>query len=98
VAWQREDQLQLEKLELAHHQDVVCDMAMQYRDIAFDLYHQLQPPPGEGEMDTDGVLADGGEPDQEPSSAEEPDSGDDNPGDDHGDNDDDPGYGFDHTD
>ena len=91
VAWQRGDQLQLEKIELAHHLDT-------NRDIAFDLYHQLHPPPGEGEMDTDGELADGGEPDQEPSSEEEPDSGDDNPGDDHGDNDDDPGYGSDHTD
>ena len=38
VAWQREDQLQLEKLELAHHLDTVSNMAMQYRDIAFDLY------------------------------------------------------------
>jgi len=64
VAWQREDQLQLEKLELAHHLDTVNDMAMQYRDIAFDLYHQLHPPLGEGEMDTDGELADDGEPDQ----------------------------------
>jgi len=73
-------------------------MAMQYRDIAFDLYHQLHPPPGEGEMDTDGELADGVQPDQDPISEEEPDSGDDNPGDDHGDNDDDPGYGSDHTD
>ena len=54
VAWQREDQLQLEKLELAHHLDTVNDLAMQYRDIAFDLYRQLYPPPGEGEMDTDG--------------------------------------------
>jgi len=98
VAWQREDQLQLEKLELAHHLDTVSDMAIQYRDIAFDLYHQLHPPPGEGEMDTDGELADDGEPDQEPRNEEESDSGDDNPGDDHGDNNDDPGYGSDHTD
>jgi len=98
VAWQREDQLQLEKLELAHHLDTVNDMAMQYRDIAFDLYHQLHPPLGEGEMDTDGELADDGKPDQEPSDEEESDSGDDNPGDDHGDNNDDPGYGSDHTD
>jgi len=67
IAWQREDQLQLEKLELAHHLDTVSDMAMQYGDIAFDLYHQLHPPPAEGEMDTDGELADDGEPDQEPS-------------------------------
>jgi len=52
---------------------------MQYRDIAFDLYHQLHPPPGEGEMDTDGELADDGEPDQGLSD-EESDSGDDNPG------------------
>ena len=89
VAWQREDQLQLEKLELAHHLDTVSDMAMQYRDIAFDLYHQLHPPLGEGEMDTDGELADGGEPDQDPSCEVEPDSRDDNPGDD---------YGSDHTD
>jgi len=74
VAWLREDQLQLEKLELAHHMAIVNDMAMQYRDIAFDLYHQLHPPPGEGEMDTDGELADGGEPDQNPSNEEEPDS------------------------
>jgi len=80
VAWQREDQLQLEKLELPHHLDTVSDMAMQYRDIAFDLYHQLHPPPGEGEMDTDGELADDGERDQEPSDEEESDSGDDNPG------------------
>jgi len=29
VVWQREDQLQLEKLELAHHLDAVNDMAMQ---------------------------------------------------------------------
>jgi len=29
VAWQREDQLQLEKLELAHHLDTISDMAMQ---------------------------------------------------------------------
>jgi hypothetical protein len=98
VAWQQEDQLQLEKLELAHHLDIVSDMAMQYRDISFDLYHQLHPPLGEGEMDTDGELADGGEPDQDPSSEEEPDPGDDNPGDDHGDNDADPGYGSDDTD
>jgi len=49
-------------------------------------------------MDTDGELADGGEPDQAPSSKEEPDSGNDNTGDDHADNDDDPGYGSDHTD
>jgi hypothetical protein len=98
VTWQREDQLQLEKLELAHHLDTVSDMAMQHRDIAFDLYHQLHPPPGEWEMDTDGELADGGEPNQDPSSEEEPDSGDNNLGDDHGDNDDDPGYGSDHTD
>jgi hypothetical protein len=97
VAWQQEDQLQLEKLELAHHLDTVNDMAMQYRDIAFDSYLQLHPPPGEGEMDTDGELADDGEPDQEPSDEEESDSGDDNPGDDHGDNKDDPGYGSDHT-
>jgi len=85
VAWQWEDQLQLEKLELAHHLDTASDMAMQYRDNAFDLYHQLDPPLGEGEMDTDGELADGGEPDQDPSIEEEPDSGDDNPGDNHGD-------------
>jgi hypothetical protein len=98
VAWQREDKLQLEKLELAHHLDTVSDMAMQYRDIAFDLYHQLHPPLGEGEMDTDEELADGGEPDQDPSSEEEPDFGDDNPRDDHGNNDDDPGYGSDNTD
>jgi len=71
---------------------------MQYRDIVFDLYHQLYPPLGEGEMDTDGELADDGEPDQEPSDEEESDSGDDNPGDDHGDNNDDPGYGSDYTD
>jgi len=58
--------LQLEKLELANHLDTVSDMAMQYRDIAFDLYHQLRPPPAEGEMDTDGELADGGEPDHDP--------------------------------
>ena len=90
--------MQLEKLELAHHLDAVNDMAMQYRDIAFDLYHQLHPPPGEGEIDTDGELADDGEPDQEPSDEEESDFGDDNPGDDHGDNNDDPGYGSDHTD
>jgi len=95
IAWQREDQLQLEKLELAHHLDTVSDMAMQYRDIAFDLYHQLHPPPGEGVMDTDGELADGGEPDQEPRDEEESDSSEDNPGDDYGDNDDDPGYGSD---
>ena len=37
VAWQREDQLQLEKLELAHHLDTVNDLVMQYHDIAFDL-------------------------------------------------------------
>ena len=98
VAWQREDQLQQEKLELAHHLDTVSDMVMQYRDIAFDLYHQLHPPPGEGEMDTDGELADNGEPDQEPSDEEESDSGDDNPGDDHGDNNDDSGYSSDHID
>jgi len=36
--------------------------------------------------------------DQDPSSEEEPNSGDDNSGDEHGDNDDDPGYGSDHTD
>jgi len=47
--------------------------------------------------DTDGELADGGEPDQDPSNEEEPDCGDDNPRDNHGDNDD-PGYGSDHTD
>ena len=70
---------------------------MQYRDIAFDLYHQLHPPPGEGEMDTDGELADDGEPDQGLSD-EESDSGDDNPGGNHGDDNDDPGYGSDHTD
>ena len=29
VAWQRADQMQLEKLELAHHLDTVSDMAMQ---------------------------------------------------------------------
>ena len=28
VVWQREDQLQLEKLELAHHLDTVNDLAM----------------------------------------------------------------------
>jgi len=39
VAWQREDQLQLEKLELAHQLAAVNDMAMQYHDIAFDLYN-----------------------------------------------------------
>ena len=39
VAWRPKDQLQLEKLELAHHLDTVSAMAMQYRDIAFDLYH-----------------------------------------------------------
>jgi len=98
IAWQREDQLQLEKLELAHHLDTVSDIAMQYRDIAFDLYHQLHPPPGEGEMDTDGELADGGELDQEPNSEQEPDSSDDDPRNDHGDNNDYPGYGSDHTD
>jgi len=98
VAWQREDQLQLEKLELVHHLDTVNDMAMQYCDIAFDLYHQLHPPPGEGEMDTDGELADDGEPDQEPSDEEESDSDDDNPWDDHGDINNDPGYASDHTD
>jgi hypothetical protein len=98
VAWQREDQLQLEKLELAHHLDTVNDMAMQYRDIKFDLYHQLHPPPGEGEMDTDGELADDGEPDQDLSDEEESDSGDDNPGGNHDDDNDDPGYGSDHTD
>ena len=98
VTWQREDQLQLEKLELAHHLDTVNDLAMQYRDIAFDLYHQLHQPPSEGEMDTDGELADDGEPDQEPSNEEESDSDDDNPGGDHGDDNDDLGYGSDHTD
>ena len=49
-------------------------------------------------MDTDGELADGGEPNQDPNSEEEQDSSDDNQGDDHGDNDDEPGYGSDHTD
>jgi hypothetical protein len=98
VAWQWEDQLQLEKLELAHHLDTVNDLAMQYRDIAFDLYHQLHPPPGEGEMDTDGELADDGEPDQGLSDEEESDSGDDNPRGDHDDGDDDPGYSSGHTD
>ena len=39
VAWQREDQLQLEKLELAHQLAAVNDMAMQYHDIAFDFYN-----------------------------------------------------------
>ena len=71
---------------------------MQYRDIAFGLYHQLHPPPGEEEMDTDRELADDGEPDQEPSDEEGSDSGDDNLGDDHGDNNGDPGYDSDHTD
>jgi len=97
VAWQREDQMQLEKLEMALHLDTVNDMAMQYHDIAFSLYHQLHPPPGEGEMDIDGELADDGVPDQEPSDEEESDSSDDNSGDDHGDNKDDPGYDSDHT-
>jgi len=98
VAWQREDQLQLEKLELAHHLDTVNDLAMQYRDIAFDLYHQLHPPPGKGEMDTDGELADAGEPDQDLSAGEESDSGDDNPGGNLDDGNDDPGYSSGHTD
>ena len=98
ITWQREDQLQLEKLDLAHHLDTVNNLAMQYCDIAFDLYHQLHPPPGEGEMDTDGELADDGEPDQNLSDEEESDSGDDNPGGNHGDDNDDPGYGSDHTD
>jgi len=98
VAWQREDQLQLEKLELAHHLDTVNDLAMQYHDIAFDLYHQLHPPPGEGKMDTDGELADDGEPDQNLSDEEASDSGDDIPGANHDDGDDDPGYSSGHTD
>jgi len=80
VAWQWEDQLQLEKLELAHHLDTVNDLAMQYHDVAFDLYHQLHPPPGEGELDTDGELADDGEPDQGLSDEEESDPDDNNPG------------------
>jgi len=96
VASQQEDQLQLEMLELAHHLDTI-NMAMQYCDITFDVYHQLHPPAGEGEMDTDGELADDGEPDQEPSDEKESDFDRDNPGDDHGDNNDDPGYGSDHT-
>ena len=90
--------MQLEKLELAHHLNTVSDMVMQYRDIGFDLYHQLHLPPREGEMDTDAELADGGEPVQDPSSEEELDSSDDNPGDNHADNDEDPSYGSDHTD
>ena len=98
VAWQREDQLQLEKLELAHHLDTVNDLAMQYRDIAFDLYHLLHPPPGEGEMDTDGELADDREPDQGLSDEEESDFGDDNPGGNQDDGNDDPGYSSGHTD
>jgi hypothetical protein len=98
VAWQREDQLQLEKLELAHHLDTVNDLAMQYRDIAFDLYHQLHPPPGEGEMDTDGELADDGEPDPGLSNEEESDSDDHNPGGNQDDGNDDPGYSSGHTD
>jgi len=98
VAWQREDQLQLEKLELAHHLDTINDLAMQYHDIAFDLYHQLHPPPSEGEMDTDGELADAGEPDQDLSDKEESDSGDDNRGGNLDDGNDDPGYSSGHTD
>ena len=98
VAWQREDQLQLEKLELAYHLDTVNDLAMQYRDIAFDLYHQLHPPPGEGEMDTDGELADDGEPDPGLSDEEESDPDDHNPGGNQDDGNDDPGYSSGHTD
>jgi len=99
VARQREDQLQLlEKLELAHHLDTVNDLAMQYHDIAFGLYHQLHPPPGEGEMDTDGELADDGEPDQGISDEEESDPDDNNLGGDQDDGNDDPGYSSGHTD
>ena len=98
VAWQQEDQLQLEKVELAHHLVTVNDLAMQYRDIAFDLYHQLYPPPGEGEMNTDGELADDGEPDQDLSGEEESDANDDNPGCNPDDGNDDPGYSSGHTD
>ena len=97
VAWQREDQLQLERLELGHHLDTINDLAMQYHDIAFDLYHQLHPPRGEGEMDKDGELADDGEPDQGLSD-EESDSGDDNPRGNQDDGNDDPGYSSGHTD
>ena len=71
---------------------------MQYRDIAFDLYHQLYPPPGEGEMDTDGELADDGEPDQGLSDEEESDPDDNNPGGNQDDGNDDPGYSSSHTD
>jgi len=98
VAWQWEDQLQLEKLELAHHLDTVNDLAMQYHDIAFDLYHQLHPPLGEGEMDTDGELADDGEPDQGLSDEDESDHDDNNPGGNQDDGNDDPGYSSGHTD
>jgi len=49
-------------------------------------------------MDTDGELADDGKPDQDLSDEEESDSGDDNPRGNHDDDNDDPGYGSDHTD
>ena len=49
-------------------------------------------------MDTDGELADAGEPNQDLNDEEESDSGDDNPGGNHGNDNDDPGFSSDHTD
>ena len=49
-------------------------------------------------MDTDGELADDGEPNQGLSDEEESDSGDDNPGGNPDDGNDDPGYSSGHTD
>lgn len=53
---------------------IANDMTVQYRNIAFDLYFQLNLPPGEGEVDFRGELADGGELDQASDNKEEEDS------------------------
>lgn len=98
VAWNRADQLQVENAELIHHLATADHMTAQYRDIAFDLYYQLHPPLGEGEGDSGGELADGGETDEDLGDGEDEASKDDDPMDHQDDNNDDPGYGSDNTD
>ena len=70
AAWLRENDLQWRNEELSHAIQDADEMAMQYRDMAYELFFQLHPPP-ENEEDESGIEYEGDDKPDEMSEAGE---------------------------
>ena len=70
AAWQRENELQWRNYELMHAIQDADEMSMQYRDMAYDLFFQLHPPPDNAE-DESGLDYDSGAQSEEEEDPEE---------------------------